>query len=106
MARRDYVRRRPDGGGIVVHWDSRACVFSHVCVRVLPDVFDVEAHPWVQPDNASEDDVIEAVGLCRSAALAVSTFEPGEEPPLQAPPTSSRPRPEIPRQPGIPVPRG
>lgn len=121
MARRDYVRRRPDGGGIVVHWDSRACVFSHVCVKVLPEVFDANRYPWVKVDAASEEEVVEAVALCRPGALRLSRFEAGEEPTLladlprsseddeddpPAEPVSTPSTPVIPRQPGIPAHRG
>jgi hypothetical protein len=40
-------------------------------VRNLPEVFDVERRPWIQPDGAPPERVRDVVALCPSGALEV-----------------------------------
>jgi len=61
--------RRYSTDEIVVEWEARLCYHSHNCVRALPQVFDPEARPWVQPEHASADAVEAAVARCPSGAL-------------------------------------
>ncbi|HXU33452.1 MAG TPA: (4Fe-4S)-binding protein [Thermoanaerobaculia bacterium] len=64
---------------IAVTFEPRLCIHSAVCLRALPAVFDVHARPWVAPDQASADEIAEAVRLCPSGALTyVRTEGPGE----------------------------
>ncbi|MEA2057354.1 MAG: (4Fe-4S)-binding protein [Actinomycetota bacterium] len=77
MAQRTY---RTDS--IVVHWDSERCAHSGICLRTLPEVFDVEARPWVNIEAADTDAIAAAVERCPSGALSYerSDGEPGEIP--------------------------
>ncbi len=59
------------GQDLTVTFDSARCIHTGRCLKALPVVFDVNAKPWVQPDNAAAQQVIEAVGRCPSGALAV-----------------------------------
>jgi CDGSH-type Zn-finger protein len=53
------------------------------CVRGLPRVFDVKKRPWIQPENASAEQVAEVVRRCPSGALHYRLEEgPTEEPEL------------------------
>jgi uncharacterized Fe-S cluster protein YjdI len=61
--------RRYETDEIVVEWEPRLCYHSHNCVRALPQVFDPDARPWVQPEQASADEVEAAVAHCPSGAL-------------------------------------
>jgi uncharacterized Fe-S cluster protein YjdI len=61
--------RRYETDEIVVEWEPRLCYHSHNCVRALPQVFDPDARPWVQPEQASADEVEAAVAQCPSGAL-------------------------------------
>jgi hypothetical protein len=47
-----------------------------------PDVtvFDVEKRPWIQPQNASAEQVAEVVGRCASGALHYRLQGPREDP--------------------------
>ncbi|MGQ0645922.1 MAG: (4Fe-4S)-binding protein [Gemmatimonadaceae bacterium] len=54
---------------IVVTFDPTICIHSGVCVRGLPQVFDVKQKRWVQPENASAREVAEQVMRCPSGAL-------------------------------------
>ena len=57
--------------GIVVTFDPTLCIHSGVCVRGLPDVFDVKRPRWIRLEVASADAVAAQVARCPSAALRV-----------------------------------
>ncbi|MDX6505903.1 MAG: hypothetical protein QOG06_547 [Gaiellaceae bacterium] len=78
--------RRYSTEEIVVEWEPRLCYHSHNCVRALPQVFDPEARPWVNPEAATADEVEAAVARCPSGALRarrVGAPEPTRERPLE-----------------------
>lgn len=66
MSRKTYSGRDVD-----VSFDNEVCRHAAECVRGLPSVFDTKARPWIQPDNAPADDVVEVVGRCPSGALRI-----------------------------------
>lgn len=55
--------------GITVTFDPNLCSHSAVCLRTLPQVFDVRRRRWVAPEAASVDEVVAAVERCPSGAL-------------------------------------
>src|SRR5215217_380095 len=56
--------------GVTVFYDRERCLHFAECVRGLPEVFDVAKRPWIQPQNASADEV---AGLCVGARAARCT---------------------------------
>ena len=58
---------------IRVSWSRRRCIHAAECVRGLPEVFDVNRDPWIQPDGAPTDEVISQVEACPSGALGHTT---------------------------------
>jgi uncharacterized Fe-S cluster protein YjdI/CDGSH-type Zn-finger protein len=67
--------------GVTVFYDRGRCLHFAECVRGLPRVFDVEKRPWIQPENASAEQVAEVVRRCPSGALHYRLEEgPREEP--------------------------
>jgi len=66
MARKLYT-----GKDVDISFDAAACEHSGICVKNLPGVFDTKARPWIQPDGAAADDVVDVVGRCPSGALRV-----------------------------------
>jgi uncharacterized Fe-S cluster protein YjdI/CDGSH-type Zn-finger protein len=64
-----------------VFYDRGRCVHFAECVRGLPQVFDIQKRPWIQPENASAEQVAEVVRRCPSGALHYRLEEgPPEEP--------------------------
>ncbi len=59
------------GSGVVVSFDSRRCIHAAECVGGLPQVFNPDATPWIQPDKAAADRIIEVVARCPTGALSV-----------------------------------
>jgi uncharacterized Fe-S cluster protein YjdI len=54
---------------ITVSFDLERCIHSAECVRGLPEVFDTEKRPWIQPDRAEPDAITTVVLRCPSGAL-------------------------------------
>lgn len=54
---------------VEVRFDRRTCIHSGVCLASLPEVFDLDRRPWIQPENADSEKLLEAVALCPSGAL-------------------------------------
>lgn len=54
---------------ITVTFDPNICIHSAVCLRGLPEVFDISKRRWVQPENAEVDKVVDTVKRCPSGAL-------------------------------------
>ena len=55
--------------GITVTFDPGICRHTGICVRGLPAVFDVTRKRWVQPEQASVEEVAAQVARCPSGAL-------------------------------------
>jgi uncharacterized Fe-S cluster protein YjdI/CDGSH-type Zn-finger protein len=67
--------------GVTVFYDRGRCLHFAECVRGLPRVFDAGTRPWIQPENASAEQVAEVVRRCPSGALHYRLEEgPSEEP--------------------------
>ena len=60
------------GHEVTVGYNLTICAHAAACVTGLPAVFDMNARPWIQPDNAEADAVIGAVRACPSGALSYS----------------------------------
>jgi uncharacterized Fe-S cluster protein YjdI len=67
---------------IVVTWEPSFCMHSARCLMALPQVFDVDARPWIAIDAASADEIAETVIACPSGALHFRRLDggPQEEP--------------------------
>jgi uncharacterized Fe-S cluster protein YjdI len=59
-------------GGLTVTFNARRCIHAAECVRHLPDVFDPGARPWVRPERAAADAIVDAVLRCPTGALQVT----------------------------------
>jgi uncharacterized Fe-S cluster protein YjdI len=70
---------------IVVTWEPSFCMHSARCLMALPQVFDVDARPWIAIDAASAEEIAETVMACPSGALRFRRLDggPQEEPPGQ-----------------------
>src|SRR5829696_9045363 len=66
-----------------VFYDKGRCLHFAECVRGLPEVFDVAKRTWIQPQNASADEVAEVVRRCPSGALHYRLEEGPHEQPEQ-----------------------
>jgi CDGSH-type Zn-finger protein/uncharacterized Fe-S cluster protein YjdI len=65
--RKDYV-----GNKITVHDNRRICSHAAECVNNLASVFRLNARPWINPDAANVEEVINTIRKCPSGALSYS----------------------------------
>jgi len=57
-------------GEITIVWKPDLCIHSGNCARGLPEVFKPKEKPWITPDGASTERMIEQVKKCPSGALS------------------------------------
>ena len=95
------LRHEPDvlktyeGDGIEVHWEPKLCIHVSNCIRAVPGVFKPDAHPWVNVEGASADEIAAAIESCPTGALSyVRTDGAPQETPES--PTQVQPRPNGP----------
>lgn len=62
--------KRYSNGEITIVWRPGLCIHSGICVRMLPRVYDVNARPWITPENATTAELIAQIDLCPSKALS------------------------------------
>lgn len=67
------------GKSILVTYDAKRCIHAAECVHGLPGVFDPKARPWVDPDGATADEVVEVVARCPTGALAYQRLDGGPD---------------------------
>lgn len=65
-----HAEKAYEGKNITVHDNRTICSHAAECVSNLNSVFDVERRPWISPDNAATDEVIDVVKKCPSGALS------------------------------------
>lgn len=54
---------------ITVRYDVTRCIHAANCVNRLPDVFDPNRKPWVDPDNAPASEIADIIEACPTGAL-------------------------------------
>ncbi|PEN11074.1 hypothetical protein CRI94_16770 [Longibacter salinarum] len=69
MERKTYTYQ---GEEVTVTWDQKRCIHAEECVKGLPEVFDPERRPWIDPDKADAASVADVVQRCPTGALHVT----------------------------------
>ena len=67
-----------EGDEVTVTWDQKRCIHAQACVQSLPEVFDPERRPWIDPAQADPDAVEAVVPRCPTGALHL--MRNGEDP--------------------------
>lgn len=65
--RKNYIGKR-----ITIHDNRRICSHAAECVNNLPSVFKLNARPWIYPDAAEIEEIINTIRKCPSGALSYS----------------------------------
>jgi CDGSH-type Zn-finger protein len=68
--RESYVGKR-----ITIHDNRGVCAHAGVCTERLASVFRMQQEPWIDPDGASAEDIMETVRKCPSGALSYTVDE-------------------------------
>ncbi len=67
------ITKKYTNGEVTIVWKPKLCIHSTVCWKAqtgLPEVFDPRAKPWIRPENASTEKMVEQVKKCPSGALS------------------------------------
>jgi CDGSH-type Zn-finger protein len=65
--RKSYVGRE-----ITIHDNRMICSHAAECVNNLSSVFKLNSRPWINPDSAKTDEIIDTIRKCPSGALSYS----------------------------------
>ena len=57
------------GRELTVVYDVKRCIHAAECVHGLPEVFDPQRRPWVEPDKAEAEPLRETILRCPTGAL-------------------------------------
>lgn len=71
--------RSYEADDIVVEYDPKRCIHAAECVRGLPDVFDPERVPWIDPERAEAEAITEVVERCPTGALHYRRKDGGDD---------------------------
>ena len=65
--------REYSNGEVTIVWQPDLCIHSKICWRgagSLPEVFNPLKRPWIKPEGAETEKIIEQVTKCPSGALS------------------------------------
>jgi len=60
------------GSKITIHDNRALCAHAGICTDGLPSVWRMKHEPWIDPDGAGVDAIIDIVNRCPSGALSYS----------------------------------
>ncbi len=66
MTKKEY-----SNGEITIIWQPEKCIHSGICVKTLPKVYHPGERPWIKPEFASTQELIDQVAKCPSGALSI-----------------------------------
>lgn len=64
------ITKRYTNGEVTIVWQPAKCIHSAICVKGLPEVFNAKARPWITPEGATTERIIEQVKACPSGAIS------------------------------------
>jgi uncharacterized Fe-S cluster protein YjdI len=64
------VKRKYSNGEVTIVWKPDLCIHAANCFNELPEVFAPWDRPWVHPEGASTERIIQQVKRCPSGALS------------------------------------
>lgn len=64
------VYKEYSNGEITIVWQSKKCIHSKICWVGLRSVFDPFKRPWINPQGAPTEKIIDQVDKCPSGALS------------------------------------
>ncbi|MBI4429773.1 MAG: (4Fe-4S)-binding protein [Ignavibacteriales bacterium] len=69
-------RQHYETAKITVTFDPDVCIHSGVCLRGLPEVFEIKRKRWIRPERAVSSDVAAQIDRCPSGALQYEIKKP------------------------------
>lgn len=63
------ITKKYTNGEVTIVWKPSLCIHSAKCFNGLGEVFHPRELPWITPENATTERIIEQVRKCPSGAL-------------------------------------
>lgn len=63
------VTKQYTNGDVTIVWQNDLCIHSTLCWKNLANVFNPKERPWIKPEGATTEAIIEQVKKCPSGAL-------------------------------------
>lgn len=63
------ITKKYSNGEVTIIWKPHLCIHSGICAKGLPNIFKPQERPWIQPDAAATQQIVEQVARCPSKAL-------------------------------------
>lgn len=57
-------------GEVTIIWKPDVCIHSTLCWKGLIEVFNPKERPWIKPDGATTERIIDQIQKCPSGALS------------------------------------
>jgi uncharacterized Fe-S cluster protein YjdI len=76
------ITKKYTNGEVTIVWQPSLCIHSKICwdaINGLPQVFDPRKRPWIEPNAAPTDKIVEQVSKCPSGALSYFMNVDGEQ---------------------------
>lgn len=67
----DSVVKEYTNGEVTAVWKSELCIHSGICLKGLPEVFNLKQRPWVNMEGATSKEIVGPVRECPSKALSI-----------------------------------
>lgn len=64
------ITKKYTNGEVTIVWKPDTCIHSALCFKGLGEVFDPQKRPWITPEGASTERIIDQVKKCPSGALS------------------------------------
>ncbi len=64
------IVKKYTNGDVTIVWKPNVCIHSGICFRGLGEVFHPRELPWITPEKASTEKIVEQVKKCPSGALS------------------------------------
>lgn len=76
------TKQYKNNSDIIVTWTPSKCIHAGICVKTLPNVYHPKEQPWLRPEQATKDELIEQINNCPSGALGyiIPEEDAGERP--------------------------
>jgi uncharacterized Fe-S cluster protein YjdI len=72
------ITKKYSNGEVTVVWKPVLCIHSAICFNGLNDVFHPNELPWITPEKAPTNQIIDQVKKCPSGALSYYLNRDGE----------------------------
>ncbi|MBN8578693.1 MAG: (4Fe-4S)-binding protein [Cytophagales bacterium] len=64
------ITKKYTNGEVTIVWKPNQCIHSTICFKGLGQVFDPRRRPWVTPEQATTQQIVEQIKKCPSGALS------------------------------------